>query len=235
MPSFDFNIGESYAGTLPISTDPDDINRLFFWFFPSENPLAKKEIAIWLNGGPGCSSLDGLFQENGPFTWQSGTYEPVVNPYSWTNLTNMVYIDQPVSTGFSPGNITVNDEVDVATQFSAFWKNFIDTFDMNGFDVYINGESYAGQYIPYIASAFLDAKDTEYFNVKGVQIIDPSINHDDTLIESKSIDLFEITMKSICFQSVSKSKNGCARSQASLTRDMQRYLFMLYRLSICVI
>ena len=48
------------------------------------------------------------------------------------------------------------------------------------------GESYAGQYIPYIASAMLDANDTEYYNVKGVQINDPSINHDDTLIESKS-------------------------------------------------
>jgi carboxypeptidase D len=98
----------------------------------------------------------------------------------------MVYIDQPVSTGFSPGNISVLDEGDVAKQFSAFWKNFIDTFDMNGYDIYINGESYAGQYIPYIASAFLDTNDTEYFNVKGVHIMDPSINYDDTIIDSKS-------------------------------------------------
>jgi carboxypeptidase D len=97
----------------------------------------------------------------------------------------MVYIDQPVSTGFSPGNISVLDEGDVATQFSAFWKNFINTFDMNGYDIYINGESYAGQYIPYIAGAFLDANDTEYFNVKGVHIMDPSINFDDTIIEGR--------------------------------------------------
>lgn len=65
LPDVDFNIGESYAGLLPISPNKNDENRLFFWFFPSENPLAKKEIAIWLNGGPGCSSLDGLLQENG--------------------------------------------------------------------------------------------------------------------------------------------------------------------------
>jgi carboxypeptidase D len=73
LPEVDFNIGESYAGTLPISDNQSDINRLWFWFFPSTNPLASKEIVIWLNGGPGCSSLDGLFQENGPFLWQSGT------------------------------------------------------------------------------------------------------------------------------------------------------------------
>ena len=73
LPEVDFNIGESYAGTLPISNNETDPNRLWFWFFPSTNPLASKEITIWLNGGPGCSSLDGLFQENGPFLWQSGT------------------------------------------------------------------------------------------------------------------------------------------------------------------
>ncbi|TVY19505.1 Carboxypeptidase cpdS [Lachnellula arida] len=182
LPEFDFNIGESYAGTLPISANSSDPNQLWFWFFPSSNPLASKEITIWLNGGPGCSSLDGLFQENGPFIWQSGTYAPIANPYSWTNLTNMIYIDQPVSTGFSPGNILVNNEHDVAEQFKGFWKNFFDTFSLHGYKVYITGESYAGQYIPYIASGMLDTNDTKYFNVKGVQINDPSINEDGTMI-----------------------------------------------------
>jgi carboxypeptidase D len=111
----------------------------------------------------------------------------VANPYSWVNLTNMIYIDQPVSTGFSPGNITVNDEHDVATQFMGFWKNFIDTFCMQGYKVYITGESYAGQYIPYIAAGMLDTNDTTYYNVKGVQINDPSINEDSTMIYCKSL------------------------------------------------
>ncbi|KFY14053.1 hypothetical protein V492_02894 [Pseudogymnoascus sp. VKM F-4246] len=184
LPEVDFNIGESYAGTLPISNKHDDKNRLWFWFFPSSNPAAKKEITIWLNGGPGCSSLDGLFQENGPFLWQPGTYAPFANPYSWVNLTNMIYIDQPVSTGFSPGDIKVDNEDDVAEQFMGFWKNFIDTFSMQGYKIYITGESYAGQYIPYIASGMLDTKDEKYFNVKGVQINDPSINTDDVLLHA---------------------------------------------------
>jgi carboxypeptidase D len=185
LPDVDFNIGESYAGTLPISSNKNDTNRLWFWFFPSSNPLAEKEITIWLNGGPGCSSLVGLLQENGPFLWQSGTYAPVSNPYSWVNLTNMIYIDQPVSTGFSSGTINVTNEIDVANQFMGFWKNFIDTFNMHSYKVYITGESYAGQYIPYIASGMLDEKDTKYFNVKGIQINDPSINSDDVLLQGK--------------------------------------------------
>lgn len=88
IPEVPFDAGESYAGTLSISANASDANRLFFWFWPSDNPKAKDEITIWLNGGPGCSSLDGFFQENGKFLWQSGTYQPILNPYSWTNLTN---------------------------------------------------------------------------------------------------------------------------------------------------
>ena len=51
IPDVDFDVGESYAGLLPISSNPKDENNLFFWFFPSTNPAASKEILIWLNGG----------------------------------------------------------------------------------------------------------------------------------------------------------------------------------------
>ena len=61
LPDVSFDVGESYAGTISISDDPTDPNELFFWFFPSDNPAASNEITIWLNGGPGCSSLDGLY------------------------------------------------------------------------------------------------------------------------------------------------------------------------------
>jgi carboxypeptidase D len=188
-----FNIGESYAGTLPTSPNADDVNRLWFWFFPSSNEAAEKEITIWLNGGPGCSSLDGLLQENGPFLWQPGTYEPIQNPYSWVNLTNMVWIDQPIGTGFSPGIPNFDNELEVAEQFMGFWKNFIEAFRMQGYKVYITGESYAGQYIPYIAGGMLDKNDTMYYNVKGIQINDPFISDFNTMSEGVvSVHVFKL-------------------------------------------
>lgn len=64
-------LGESYAGLMPISSQ-QNASELYFWFFPSDNAHASDEILIWLNGGPGCSSLEGLLQENGPFLWQYG-------------------------------------------------------------------------------------------------------------------------------------------------------------------
>ncbi|KAH6656070.1 Alpha/Beta hydrolase protein [Truncatella angustata] len=178
IPDVDFDVGESYAGLLSITDDLSAAEKLYFWFFPSTNKAADKEILLWLNGGPGCSSLEGLIQENGPFLWQYGTYKPVPNPWSWHRLTNIVYIEQPVGTGFSQGNVTATSEEDVAEQFMGFWKNFIELFSMQGYKVYIAGESYAGRYCPYIGSAMLDANDTTYYDVSGLMIYDPTLMDD---------------------------------------------------------
>jgi carboxypeptidase D len=161
-----------------MSIDPtnlDSANKLYFWFQPSPNPAASKEIVIWLNGGPGCSSLEGFLQENGPFVWQYGTFLPVANPWGWHHLTNMVWVEQPIGTGFSTGTVTATGEPDVARQFMGFFKNFVNTFSMQGYKIYITGESYAGMYCPYIADAMLNANDTTYYNVAGLMIYDPSI------------------------------------------------------------
>jgi len=174
IPDVDFDIGESYAGLMPIGNTTED--EFYFWFFPSKNKLAGDEILIWLNGGPGCSSLEGLLQENGPFIWQYGTYQPQPNPWTWTNLTNVIWVEQPLGTGFDKGTPTAKSEFDVARQFMGFWKNLVDTFNLQGRKVYITGESYAGMYVPHIAYEFLKANDTKYYNVEGTMIYDPSIN-----------------------------------------------------------
>ncbi len=203
LPEVDFNIGESHAGTLPITpvaSNPTDPNRLWFWFFRSSNPLARNEIVIWLNGGPGCSSLVGVLQEHGNsrkfrskdscLLFQDHFCGNLVltSPFETLaagRISQMIYIDQPVSTGFSTGNISVNDEHDVTTHFMGFWANFIDLFSMQGYDIYITGESYAGQYVPYIASGFLDAKDEINFNLKDILINDPGMDSGDTLQQGR--------------------------------------------------
>lgn len=175
IPDVAFDIGESYAGLLPISDKANETSELYFWFFPSTNPAAKDEITIWFNGGPGCSSLSGLLTENGPFLWQEGTIAPTPNSYSWTNLTNMVWVEQPVGVGYSQGTPDIYNEVQLGEQFVGFWKNFIKTFGMEGYKMYITGESYGGYYVPYVADAFIKQNDCEYFNLSGVAINDPII------------------------------------------------------------
>ena len=96
-PDVNFDTGEIYGGSVPIKQS-NPSRTLFFIFKPAESgPI--NEITIWLNGGPGCSSLEGFFQENGPITWRPGTAAPVENQYAWSTLTNMLWVEQPVGTG----------------------------------------------------------------------------------------------------------------------------------------
>lgn len=187
LPDVDFDVGESYAGVLPISDHPDESRKLYFWFFPSMNPKASKEITVWLQGGPGSASTGGLLLENGPLLFQPGTAKPARNTFSWSNLTNMVWIDQPVGTGFSVGKPNITNQYELTDQFMGFWKNFVDTFDMHGYKVYLAGESYAGFYVPYIANGFLDANDSKYFNLKGAAINDPVMGNDILHFEATAV------------------------------------------------
>lgn len=112
-------------------------------------------------------------------------------------------VEQPVGTGFSQGTPTATNENEVAEQFLGFFKNFVDTFGLQGKKVYITGESYAGvgsmpcqavhvahkgrqYYVPYIANAMLDANDTTYYDVEAILIYDPSTSTDAVQEQSKS-------------------------------------------------
>jgi len=75
-------------------------------------------------------------------------------------------VEQPLGTGFSQGQATATNEVEVAAQFLGFWKQFVDTFGLQNRKVYISGESYAGYYVPYIADAMFNASNTVYNNVQ---------------------------------------------------------------------
>jgi carboxypeptidase D len=153
-------------------------------------------------------------QENGPFLWQPGVFKPVKNDWSWHKLTNIVWIDQPIGSGFSQGTVTATDENDVAQQFMGFWKNFVDTFSMQGYKVYITGSSYSGMYSPYIASAMLDANDKTYFNVTGMQIWDGvfgSFSLAEDIVTVPFVDKWKdiFALNDTFTESMHKSAQGC--------------------------
>ncbi|XP_020214792.1 serine carboxypeptidase-like [Cajanus cajan] len=128
--------------------------RMFYFFFESRN---KKDdpVVIWLTGGPGCGSELALFYENGPFhigdrlslTW---------NDFGWDQVSNILFVDQPTGTGFSyssDDSDIPHDEKGVSNDLYDFLQEFFKAhpeFVKN--DFYITGESYAGHYIPALAS-----------------------------------------------------------------------------------
>ncbi|OLN97346.1 putative serine carboxypeptidase-like protein 1 [Colletotrichum chlorophyti] len=224
IPEVDFDVGESYAGLLPVDTGNDTVNKLFFWFFPSESQAADKEILIWLAGGPGCSSTGELLSENGPMLWQQGTYKPIKNKWSWHRITNVVWIDQPIGTGYSQGTPSARDQFDVARQFLGFWRNFVDTFSMHGYKVYVTGSSYSGMFCPYIASAMLDSNDKDYFNVAGMQVFDGAFSTDSITEEIPALSFVDRWENVLAFNDSFRQSLKETHEKCGYAEYMRKYL-----------
>jgi carboxypeptidase C (cathepsin A) len=99
-----------YSGYLDVNTG----GHMWWWMFEARHNATTAPLAAWFNGGPGCSSMIGLFQENGPCQFYNGASQPSLNPYSFNEYANMIYIDQPVGTGFSYGTDPVTSTVTAA-------------------------------------------------------------------------------------------------------------------------
>ncbi|KAK3042509.1 hypothetical protein RJ639_000233 [Escallonia herrerae] len=117
---------------------------LFYYFAEAETDPVSKPLVLWLNGGPGCSSLGvGAFSENGPFRPNGQVL--VRNEYSWNTEANMLYLETPVGVGFSYSTdtssiVTINDEI-------------------------------TGHYVPQLAKLMIQSnKRQKMFNLKGIAV-----------------------------------------------------------------
>ncbi len=148
-------LDEDYkTGLLPMP-DNDD---MFYWLFRSKSSPNTDPLVIWLTGGPGCASEVALFYENGPYTINNDlSLSP--NAQSWNKVSNLLYVDQPVGTGFSKCSSIFNydsTEEEIAANMFQFIQEFlVANPDFKGRDFFITGESYAGHYIPAIAYHFV--------------------------------------------------------------------------------
>ncbi|EGC34681.1 hypothetical protein DICPUDRAFT_153099 [Dictyostelium purpureum] len=145
-----------YSGLINVNETSN--GNLFFWFFPANvsNPL-DAPFLIWLNGGPCCTSSDSVFIETGPLRFNSDGKTFHLNPWSWHNAANVLYIDQPVGTGlsFTYGDSVTND-LEINQNFYQFLQSFFTIFsDYSKLPFYMSGESYAGHYIPHMADYIL--------------------------------------------------------------------------------
>ncbi|CAF1209501.1 unnamed protein product [Rotaria sp. Silwood1] len=143
---------QSYSGYLTVNKEYN--SNMFFWFFPAQNEnKPNTPIILWLQGGPGSSSLFGLFTEIGPIYIDiNGNIQ--LRQITWNKNYHLIFIDNPVGTGFS---FTLNEQGYARTQediardlYSTLIQFFqiYQNYQINPF--YITGESYAGKYVPSI-------------------------------------------------------------------------------------
>ncbi|XP_042756129.1 serine carboxypeptidase-like 50 [Lactuca sativa] len=164
----------SSASTLPkealptksgyLSVNSTTGSAIFYAFYEAQNPsdtsLSETPLVIWLQGGPGCSSMTGNFFELGPWRVTASMKQNVEhlslepNPGSWNRIFGLLFLDNPIGTGFSiastPEEIP-RDQNAVARHLFIAIRKFI-TLDplFKSRPIYITGESYAGKYVPSI-------------------------------------------------------------------------------------
>ncbi|CAL5428873.1 unnamed protein product [Camellia sinensis] len=145
-----------------IVTDAEHGRALFYYFVEADSPHPLLlPLTLWLNGGPGCSSLGfGAFMEHGPFQPRSDGVL-LKNKYSWNLESNMLYVESPIGVGFSYSNTSSDyiswNDTQTAQDNLQFIINWFKEFpSYRDSDLYLTGESYAGHYIPQLAALLLD-------------------------------------------------------------------------------
>ncbi|XP_022205819.2 venom serine carboxypeptidase-like [Nilaparvata lugens] len=163
---------KSYSGFFRVRSDKQMESNMFFWYFPAETKPESAPVVLWLQGGPGASSLFGLFQEIGPFSARNKGLK--MREYYWSKSVHLLFLDNPVGAGFSFTTAEVGyarNQSDVARDAHNALLQFFTLFpDLQARDFFISGESYAGKFVPAIAMKIDKSKQGLKINLKGITI-----------------------------------------------------------------
>ncbi|XP_054803197.1 serine carboxypeptidase-like 31 isoform X1 [Prosopis cineraria] len=154
---------------------------LFYWFYEAIINPQEKPLVLWLNGGPGCSSVGyGATQEIGPFLVDINGQGLRFNNFSWNKEANVLFVESPIGVGFSYSNTTsdyehLGDDFTANDAYNFLHKWFLKFPSHRTRTFYIAGESYAGKYVPELAELIVDRnKDPSiHIDLKGILLGNP--------------------------------------------------------------
>ncbi|XP_026818058.1 venom serine carboxypeptidase-like isoform X1 [Rhopalosiphum maidis] len=145
---------ESYSGYLTV--DKAHGSNMFFWFFPAMSGAKDAPVMLWLQGGPGASSLYAVFDEHGPFS-VAKSHGLKLRNHTWVATHSMLYLDNPVGTGYSftgdEAGYSANQTSVGLNAYDALVQFFTLFHEYQHNDFYVTGESYAGKYVPAVSYA----------------------------------------------------------------------------------
>ncbi|KAH9308192.1 hypothetical protein KI387_036103 [Taxus chinensis] len=175
---------KQYAGYVEV--DEQAGRALFYYFVEAEKNPHSKPLALWLNGGPGCSSIGGgAFTELGPFYPRGDGRGLIKNPKSWNKVSNLLFVESPAGVGWSYSNTSSDymcGDASTAADMQVFLLKWFEKFpEYRSSDFFLTGESYAGHYIPQLADRLLDHNKMAggfQFHIKGIAIGNPLLKLD---------------------------------------------------------
>ncbi|KAJ3700350.1 hypothetical protein LUZ61_004055 [Rhynchospora tenuis] len=227
-----------FEGPLPftletgyIEVDEEKGVELFYYFIESEGNPEEDPLLLWLTGGPGCTGFSVLVFEIGPLSFDLQKYEGGLPPLyyrpdSWTQVSNIIFIDSPVGAGFSYSHTLEGyqtSDTETVGRLLKFLQKWLDKHPkFNANSLYISGDSYGGKIIPVLAHEITIAKESHGapFNLKGYSAGNPitdrhleknskvPFRHGMALI---SDELFESTKKSCSGEYVNPTNSDCAK------------------------
>ncbi|CAJ0955701.1 unnamed protein product, partial [Mesorhabditis belari] len=157
----------------PRSRSEGKKDHLHYWFVESQSNPKNDPLILWLNGGPGCSSLLGLLQENGPFLINADGKALHLNAHSWNANASVLYLEAPAGVGFSYTDAPderLDDDITATKNWEALVQFFNEFPRFKSNDFYITGESYAGKYIPTLVDEILNRTPEFKMKLKGMAI-----------------------------------------------------------------
>merc|ERR1711962_759057 len=169
LPGLDYEVSfKQYSGYL----DGLEGQHLHYWFAESQRDPASDPVILWLNGGPGCSSMDGNMNELGPFSIDKEDEVSLIqNPYSWNLNASVIFLESPVCVGYSysdDGSCYSDDDTTSMANYNAIQDFFTNKFpELYGNAFYMVGESYGGIYVPTLAQRVQEGQSSFPLELKG--------------------------------------------------------------------
>ncbi|KAH7523746.1 hypothetical protein FEM48_Zijuj06G0044700 [Ziziphus jujuba var. spinosa] len=185
--SLPFQLETGYVGV----GETEDV-QLFYYFVKSERNPQKDPLLLWLTGGPGCSAWSGLVFEIGPLNFNVEQYNGslptlIINSHSWTKVSNIIFLDLPVGTGFSYARTSQASkssdlkQMHHALQFLRKWLIQHPEFISNPF--YVAGDSYSGITVPVLGQLISEGNEEgikPLINLQGYLLGNPVTHNSET-------------------------------------------------------